>query len=79
VSIVLPDGEREDPGEVAMQSADPRVHPEELLEVQRRGVNWSQVAEPRIGPRTKRHPPSASGGNMYLQRSQRSSAWRAGR
>jgi hypothetical protein len=46
---------------------------------QRRGVNWSHVAEPRIGPRTKRQPPSASGGNIYLQRSQRTSACGAGR
>ena len=46
---------------------------------QRRGVKWSHVAEPRIGPRTKRQPPSASGGNMYLQWSQRTSAWWAGR
>jgi hypothetical protein len=35
---------------------------------ERRGVNSSQVAEPRIAPRTNRQPPSASGGNMYLQR-----------
>jgi hypothetical protein len=44
-----------------------------------RGVNSSQVAEPRIGPRTNLHPPSASGGNMYLQRSHRPSGVAAGR
>ena len=33
-----------------------------------RGVKWSQVAVPRIGPRTNLHPPRARGGNMYLQR-----------
>jgi hypothetical protein len=47
--------------------------PPHLIEDQsglaRRGVNSSQVAAPRIGPRTNLHPPSASGGNMYLQRS----------
>jgi hypothetical protein len=39
-----------------------------------RGVNLSQVAEPRIIPRTKLQPPSAIGGNMYTQWSQRTSA-----
>jgi hypothetical protein len=57
----------------------PASRPCSPARVQRRGVNWSQVAEPRIGPRTKRQPPSASGGNMYLQWSHRSSAWPAGR
>lgn len=38
-----------------------------------RGLNSSHVAEPRITPRTSLHPPSANGGNMYLQRSQRAS------
>ncbi len=37
------------------------------------------MAEPRIGPRTNLHPPSASGGNMYLQRSHRTSGVGAGR
>ena len=46
---------------------------------QRRGVNLSHVAEPRISPRTKWQPPSASGGNMYMQWSQRTSACGAGR
>jgi hypothetical protein len=38
-----------------------------------RGENSSQVADPRITPRTNLHPPSASGGNMYLQWSHRTS------
>jgi hypothetical protein len=37
----------------------------------RRGVNSSQVADPWISPLTILHPPNASGGNMYLHRSQR--------
>jgi len=44
----------------------------------RRGVNSSQVADPWIGPLTNLHPPNASGGNMYLQRSQRTSGVGAG-
>jgi hypothetical protein len=39
-----------------------------------RARNWSHVAEPRITPRTSLHPPSARGGNMYAQRSHRTSA-----
>jgi hypothetical protein len=39
-----------------------------------RALNWSQVAEPRITPRNSLHPPSAKGGNMYAQRSHRTSA-----
>jgi hypothetical protein len=44
-----------------------------------RGVNSLQVAAPRIGPRTNLQPPSASGGNMYLQRSHLTSGVGAGR
>jgi hypothetical protein len=44
----------------------------------RRGTNSLQLAEPRITPRTNLHPPRASGGNMYLQRSQRISGVGAG-
>ena len=44
----------------------------------RRGVNSSQVADPWISPLTNLHPPNASGGNMYLQRSQRTSGVGAG-
>jgi hypothetical protein len=45
----------------------------------RRGVKWSQVAVPRIGPRTNLHPPTASGGNMYLQRAHLTPGVGAGR
>src|SRR6266576_7157617 len=45
----------------------------------RRGVKWSQVAVPRIGPRTNLHPPTASGGNMYSQRAHLTSRRGAGR
>jgi hypothetical protein len=45
----------------------------------RRGVKWSQVAMPRIGPRTNLHPPTASGGNMYSQRAHLTSRRGAGR
>jgi len=44
----------------------------------RRGVNSSQVADPWISPLTNLHPPDASRGNMYLQRSQRTSGVAAG-
>jgi len=44
----------------------------------RRGVNSSQVADPWISPLTNLHPPALSGGNMYLQRSQRTSGVGAG-
>ena len=44
----------------------------------RRGVNSSQVADPWISPLTNLHPPNASGGNIYLQRSQRTSGVGAG-
>jgi hypothetical protein len=44
-----------------------------------RGVKWSQVAVPRIGPRTNLHPPRASGGNMYSQRAHLTSGLGAGR
>ena len=48
--------------------------PSEPAQPVARRLNSSQVAEPRITPRTSLHPPIASGGNMYLQRSQRTSA-----
>jgi hypothetical protein len=44
-----------------------------------RRAKWSQVAVPRIGPRTNLHPPRASGGNMYLQRAHLTSGVGAGR
>ena len=44
-----------------------------------RGVKWSHVAAPRIGPRTNLHPPRAKGGNMYLQRAHLTSGVGAGR
>jgi hypothetical protein len=71
--------------------ADERVHRQrrvtdrlDLLEAQfgegpLRGVKWSQVAVPRIGPLTNLHPPRASGGNMYLQRAHLTSGVGAGR
>ena len=46
--------------------------------VVRRGVNSSQVADPWISPLTNLHPPNAIGGNMNLQRSQRTSGVGAG-
>jgi hypothetical protein len=58
-------------------SRDRRVvfdSPPEPAQPVARGLNSSQVAEPRITPRSSLHPPIASGGNMYLQRSQRTSA-----
>jgi hypothetical protein len=45
----------------------------------RRGVNSSQVAEAWISPLTNLQPPSRSGGNMYVQRSQRTPGSGAGR
>jgi hypothetical protein len=62
-------------------TAAPRLDPFERDQsgLGRRGVNWSHVALPRIGPRTNRHPPSASGGNMYLQCLQLTSGVGAGR
>jgi len=42
-------------------------------------MNLSHVADPLISPRTSRHPPSASVGNMNLHWSQRDSAPDAGR
>jgi hypothetical protein len=53
------------------EGAPTAAEPAQLLA---RGLNSSQVAEPRITPRTSLHPPIATGGNMYLQRSQRTSA-----
>lgn len=55
------------------------VDTDDMRAGQWRGVNLSQVAEPRIIPRTKLQPPSAIGGNMYAQWSQRTSACGAGR
>ncbi|MDQ2983324.1 MAG: hypothetical protein M3R70_05305 [Actinomycetota bacterium] len=37
----------------------------------RRRLNSSQVADAWINPLTNLQPPSASGGNMYVQRSHR--------
>jgi hypothetical protein len=52
------------------QSVPTRVRPygNKASRRPRRGVKWSHVAVPRIGPRTNLHPPTASGGNMYSQR-----------
>jgi len=55
-----------------------RAGPYEDRPALRRGVNSSQVADPWISPLTNLHPPNASGGNMYLQRSQRTSGVGAG-
>jgi hypothetical protein len=45
----------------------------------RREANSSHVADAWITPLTNLQPPSASGGNMYLQRSQRTPGSGAGR
>src|SRR6266508_287912 len=44
-----------------------------------RGVNSWQVAEAWMAPLTSLHPPRATGGNMYLQASHRTSGFGAGR
>jgi hypothetical protein len=44
----------------------------------RRRLNSSQVADAWISPLTNLQPPSASGGNMYVQRSQRTPGAGAG-
>ena len=41
-------------------------------------MNSLQLDEPLMTPRTNRHPPSESGGNMYLHVSQRTSGVGAG-
>jgi hypothetical protein len=43
-----------------------------------RRLNSSQVADAWISPLTNLQPPSASGGNMYAQRSHRTPGWGAG-
>jgi hypothetical protein len=59
-------GMETDSGERTLAQAgvsDSDVSPQARL----RGLNWSQVAEPRITPRTSLQPPTARGGNMYAQ------------
>jgi hypothetical protein len=61
-------------------AAGPAFGPSAQLSVRAgcRGTNSLQLDEPLITPRTSRHPPTASGGNMYLHLSQRTSGVGAG-
>jgi hypothetical protein len=58
--------------------ATPRFYLSVSVSAGCRGTNSLQLDEPLITPRTKRHPPSESGGNMYLHLSQRTAGVGAG-
>ena len=55
-----------------------RLSGQERCQDRGRRLNSSQVADAWISPLTNLQPPSASGGNMYVQRSHRTPGWGAG-